>query len=98
MVRSIIYCIAICMNEMFYYYSSVHLGIIFRLSEKYPPNNGIPEYHFRCVHWHLPIGMWYIKRERAAYPWNHACVISLIVSNKEILFTTLFKCIIKEFF
>jgi len=86
MVRRIVYCIAICMNKVFYYYNSIHLGIIFRLSEKYLTNNGISEYYFRCVHRHLPIGMQYIEYECATHPRNCAYVISLVVSNKEIFF------------
>lgn len=88
MVRSVIHYIAVCVDKMFYYYCSVHFGLIFGLSEEYAANNGIPEYRFRRVHRHLPISMRHIKRERAAHPWYQSFVIGLVISNKKNLFYT----------
>lgn len=81
-VRSIIHCVAVCVDKMFDYYSSIHFGLIFGLSEEYAADNGISEHCFRCVHWHLPISMRRIKRECAAHPWNHSFIIGLVISNE----------------
>lgn len=86
MTSSVIYYIAVCVNKMFDYYGSVCFGIILRLSEKYVADYRIPEHYFCRLHGHLPVGMGHIKRERATNPWNHAFVVSLIVSKHKMLF------------
>lgn len=83
MLGRVVYGIAVRVNEMFYYYSGVHLGIVLGLSEKYSPDYGVPKYRFRCVHRHLPVSMRCVVRECAAHPWDYAFVISLVVSDKQ---------------
>lgn len=86
MFRSIIHYVAVCVDKIFCYYSSVHFGLIFGLPEEYVAYNGIPGHRIRCVHRHLPISIRCIKYERAAHPWNHSFVINLVVSNEKILY------------